>query len=153
TFALKDGLIHSKHAPDIVFSFRWTADPNINGAPGEIISEAQGSNITPVAQKATHASLSPYDMHNTLVSAGADLRRGFTDETPSGNEDVAPTILKILGVKSPQPMNGRVLSEALNSSDEKSPTIEKKKLQARVTLPTGERIKTLNITEVNGVRY
>ena len=153
TFALEDGLIHSRHSPDIVFSFRWTTDKNINGAPGQIISEAQGSNITPITQKATHASLSPSDMHNTLVAGGPDLRRGFVDETPSGNIDVAPTILKILGVKSPQPMNGRVLSEALNSSDEKSPTIEKKKLQARVTLPAGERIQTLDIIEVNGVRY
>jgi arylsulfatase A-like enzyme len=153
TFAMEEGLIHSKHAPDIAFSFRWTDDVNVNGAPGEIISEAQGSNITPIAQKATHASLSPSDMHNTLVAAGPDLRRGFIDETPSGNVDVAPTVLKIIGVKSPQPMNGRVLAEALNSSDEKPPAIEKKKVQARVMLPTGERIQTLNVTEVNGVRY
>jgi len=153
TFALDDALIHSKYAPDIAFSFRWTADVNANGAPGEIVSEAQGSNITPIAQKATHASLSPYDMHNTLVAAGPDLRRAFTDETPTGNEDVAPTILKILGVKSPQPMNGRVLSEALNSSGGKSPAIDKKELQARVALPAGERIQTLDITEVHGVRY
>ncbi len=153
TFALDDASIHSKHAPDIAFSFRWTADMNAYGWPGQIISEAQGSNITPISQRATHASLSPSDMHNTLVAAGPDLRRGFIDETPSGNIDVAPTILKILGVTSPQTMNGRVLSEALNASDKKLPTIEKKRLQAHVTLPAGERIQTLNVTEVNGVRY
>src|SRR5436305_11839170 len=34
----------------------------------------------------------------------------------SSNADVAPTILSILGIKPPQPMDGRVLSEALVKS-------------------------------------
>src|SRR6185312_13756412 len=114
TFALDDELIHSKDAPAVVFSLRWTSAANVFGAPGTIISEAQGSNITPTEQHGTHASLSPFDMHNTLVAAGPDLRRGFVDSTPSGNIDVAPTILKILGAKPPATIDGRVLSEALN---------------------------------------
>jgi arylsulfatase A-like enzyme len=109
--------------------------------------------LTAITQKATHASLSPFDMHNILVAAGPDFREGYVDETPSGNVDVAPTILKILGVKSPQAMDGRVLSEALNSSDAKLPKVETKELHARATLPTGEWMQTLKISEVNGVRY
>jgi arylsulfatase A-like enzyme len=92
-------------------------------------------------------------MHNTLVAAGPDLRRGFVDETPSGNEDVGPTILKILGAKPPGTMDGRVLSEALISSDANFPAVTKKQLGAQVTLPTGEWAQTLDISEVNGVRY
>jgi len=153
TFTLDDAMIHSRYAPDVVFSLDWTDATNDYGAPGQIISEAQGSNITPIIQRATHASLSPYDMHNTLVAAGPDFREGFTDLTPSGNVDVAPTILKILGVKSPQPMNGRVLSEALNSTGGKSPTTGKKALRARVKVPGGVRIQMLDMTEVNGTRY
>ncbi|HWD92280.1 MAG TPA: alkaline phosphatase family protein [Verrucomicrobiae bacterium] len=153
TFPLDAAMIHSPEAPDIVVSFRWTADRNENGAPGFIISESQGSNLTAITQKATHASLSPFDMHNILVAAGPDFREGYVDETPSGNVDVAPTILKILGVKSPQAMDGRVLSEALNSSDAKLPKVETKELHARATLPTGEWMQTLKISEVNGVRY
>jgi arylsulfatase A-like enzyme len=153
TFALDDALIHSKDAPDVAFSFRWTTATNINGAPGTVISESQGSNLSPNAQKATHASLSPFDMHNTLVAAGPDLRSGFVDETPSGNVDVAPTILKILGVAPLQPMDGRVLSEALNSTGEKSPEVKRQQLRAHVTLPTGEWAQTLDISEVAGVHY
>jgi len=153
TFALDDALVHSQNAPDIAFSFRWTSDTNAFGAPGTVISEAQGSNLTPAAQRATHASLSPFDMHNTLIAAGPDFRQGLVNEIPSGNEDVAPTILKILGAKPPGTMDGRVLTEALNSTDAKPPSVIKKQLRAHATLPEGEWTQTLDVSEVNGVRY
>lgn len=154
TFSLDDGLIHSAHAPDIVLSFRWTSDVNPNGARGYIISESQGSNLSLGAgQKATHASLSPFDLHNTLVAAGPDFRQGFVDETPSGNVDVAPTVLKILGIIPLQPMDGRVLSEALTDSSETSPKIETKELRAHAALPAGDWMQTLRISEVDGVEY
>jgi arylsulfatase A-like enzyme len=154
TFSLDDGLIHSRQAPDIMFSFRWTSDMNSNGAPGYIISESQGSNLSlGSGQKATHASLSPFDLHNMLVAAGPDFHQGFVDETPSGNVDVAPTVLRILGIKPLQPMDGRVLSEALTSSGGTSPKTEKKELTAHATLSAGEWTQKLLINEVNGVRY
>jgi arylsulfatase A-like enzyme len=59
-----------------------------------------------------HASLSRFDMHNTLIAAGPDFDRGFVERSPSGNADLAPTILAILGIKPPRPMDGRVLTEA-----------------------------------------
>jgi len=153
TFALEEALIHSKDAPDIVFSFRWTTAANACGAAGMVISESQNSNGASTTQKGTHASLSPFDMHNTLVAAGPDFRNGFVDEIPSGNVDVAPTILKILGAKPSGTMNGRVLSEALNASDTKSPKVKTKQLHAQVTLPNGQWTQTLDVSEANGVRY
>jgi arylsulfatase A-like enzyme len=153
TFALEEARIQSPEAPDIVFSFRWTAARNADGAPGLVISESQGSNLSAIVQRGTHASLSPFDLHNTLVVAGPDFREGYVDQTPSGNVDVAPTILKILGVKSPRPMDGRVLSEALISPDGNPPKVETKELRAQATLPAGEWTQTLKVSEVNGVRY
>ena len=52
-------------------------------------------------------------MHNTLIAAGPDFRQGWADETASGNIDLAPTILWILGVPRLAPMDGRVLLEAM----------------------------------------
>ncbi len=154
TFTLDDAMIRSQNAPDIAVSFRWWPNVNPQGAPGYIISEAQGSNLNaPRDQQATHASLSPFDLHNTLVAAGPDLRQGLVDETPSGNVDVAPTVLKILGVKLSQPMDGRVLVEALNSENGAAPKVEIKELHASAKLPTGEWSQKLTIDEVNGTRY
>ncbi|HXT11176.1 MAG TPA: alkaline phosphatase family protein [Candidatus Angelobacter sp.] len=153
TFALDDAMIHSSEAPDIAISFGWTSNKNLYGASGSLISEAQGSNLTPVKQEATHASLSPFDLHNTLVAAGPDLRQGFVDSIPTGNVDVAPTILKILGVKPAKPMDGRVLVEALKDGSKSSPSVRTKTLRAHATLPTGKWTQTLQISEVNGTRY
>jgi hypothetical protein len=50
-------------------------------------------------------------------------------------------------------MDGRVLSEALNASSEKSPKVETKQLRTQATLPSGQWTQTLDISEVNGVRY
>ena len=37
----------------------------------------------------THATLSRYDMHNTLVASGPDFKAGWRDALPSGNVDLA----------------------------------------------------------------
>jgi arylsulfatase A-like enzyme len=102
----------------------------------------------------THASLSPYEMHNTLVAAGPDIRRGVTNTLPSGNVDVAPTILWLLGLKDEaRKMDGRVLSEALTVDAPPLKSYELKRLNARSETAAGTWTQYLQISEVNGVRY
>lgn len=107
-------------SPDILVSFRWSPDRNEFGAPGFVISEGGKKGA------GTHASLSRFDMHNTLVANGPDFKRGFVNSLPSGNADVAPTILHLLGVQPAQPLDGRVLGEALvNGTPPADPPVQK----------------------------
>ncbi|MGC3989298.1 MAG: hypothetical protein QM796_06400 [Chthoniobacteraceae bacterium] len=99
--------------PDLVVSYRWTDTVNEFGLPGEFIGD--GSTKGP---KGSHASLSRYDMHNTLVAAGPDFKKGWRDSLPSGNADIAPTILTLLGQPVPKTMEGRVLTESLTAKHE-----------------------------------
>src|SRR5438552_18897810 len=69
------------------------------------------------ASERTHADLSRFDMHNMLIATGPDFRGGQMDDLPTGNVDLAPTILRILGITPPQKLDGRVLSEALVKVD------------------------------------
>jgi len=108
TFALEQANIQSDRAPDVVMAFRWDASKNQFDVPGMIDADWQRA-----AGKGTHATLSRFDMHNTLIAAGPDFKRGETNDLASGNVDLAPTILKILGIKPPQKMDGRILSEAM----------------------------------------
>jgi len=123
TFALEQANIQSDRAPDVVMAFRWDNSKNQFGIPGMIDADWQRA-----AGKGTHATLSRFDMHNTLIAAGPDFKRGETDDLPSGNVDLAPTILQILGIKSPQKMDGRILSEAMTvampSREPETKTIE-----------------------------
>src|SRR3954470_3442635 len=84
------GYTTSNGAPDIIFSLRWSAETNTYGAPG--LMTTMGGTVG----KGSHASLSRFDMNNTLVAHGPDFKRGFIDEMPSGNIDVAPTTLWLL---------------------------------------------------------
>jgi arylsulfatase A-like enzyme len=110
TFPLSAVRLDATNAmPDVILSMRWTADLSSAGTPGMVYSD------NGTKGRGTHGSLSRYDMHNTLVAFGPDFKAGYIDEFPSGNADVAPTILHILGVKPPVKMDGRVLLEALES--------------------------------------
>lgn len=109
-FLLSDAKLDAPTAPDIIVSMRWTADSNTNGAPGLVYSDYGDFKTVHVG---SHGSLSRYDMHNICFAAGPDFRAGFVDELPTGNVDIAPTALWILGVEPAQPVSGRPLSEAL----------------------------------------
>jgi arylsulfatase A-like enzyme len=160
TFPFRDALIDSPDAPDLAFSTRWTDGKNRSSLAGEIIEDISGARYRTVTRlavpKGGHASLSPFDLHNTLVAAGPDFRRGFVDEFPSGNVDVAPTVLHILGVKPRQPMDGRVLSEALAGGMDtaaKFPPPKTSRLEATNKLEKLVWRQYLKRTEFNGVIY
>ena len=106
TFPLASAHLDSPGAADIVFSFRWNDRNNSRGTPGMVLAEGK-------AGAGTHGTLSRFDVHNTLVAAGPDIRTGYRDEFPTGNIDVAPTILRLLGLEQAGGSDGRPLTEAL----------------------------------------
>ena len=93
---------HERSA-QILFSPDWTDAPNAHGVRG---TTASGGT-------AGHGSSSPWDIHNTLIAAGPDLKRGVTIDAPSANVDFAPTFLRLLGLPIPASVQGRPLTEAL----------------------------------------
>ncbi len=110
TFSFDRVKIDLPEAPDIVLSMRWSDEAaSGTGMPGLLCSESK--KLGP--GQGNHGSLSRFDMHNTLIADGPDFRKGFVDDLPSGNDDVAPTVLALLHQKPEQPMDGRVLEEAL----------------------------------------
>jgi len=92
-------------AGDILVSSNWTAETNDAGFAGK----------TTDGNVAGHGSSSPYDIHNTLIAAGPDFREHAVSEVPTGNVDIAPTLLHLLGIPSAPAMTGRIIREALRS--------------------------------------
>ena len=135
------------NSPDVMISLRWTTDHNDFDVPGYVVS-AGGTR-----GKGTHASLSRYDMNNTLVAAGPDIKKALISDVPSGNIDLAPTILWLLGVEPTAPMDGRVLHEALVPSKAPAPKVSEKKLEATRDLGLFRWMQHLKVSEVNGTVY
>lgn len=147
TFTLAQVHLANPHAPDIIITSRWCDRPNDYGTEGEIASDLGK------VGRGTHSTFSPHDLHNTLIASGPDFRHGWQDETPTGNIDVAPTVLWLLGLKPLQSMDGRVLREALVPSSVESPPAKESTLTARREFKDGSWKQTLRLTKVAGVTY
>jgi arylsulfatase A-like enzyme len=147
TFALEQANIQSDYAPDVVMAFRWDDSKNQFGIPGMIDADWQRA-----AGKGTHATLSLFDMHSTLVAAGPDFKRRETDDLASGNVDLAPTILQILGIKLPQKMDGRILTEAMTvAMPSRQP--DTKTIEATRHFRSGTWRQSLQISRVGSTIY
>ncbi len=102
----------NERAPLLAVSPKWSDEKNENGIPG-IVS----SLTTQSALKSSHGSLSPFDMHATLIANGPSFKPGLVSTIPTGAVDLTPTVLTLLGIDLPSPLDGRVLTEALVSGD------------------------------------
>jgi predicted AlkP superfamily pyrophosphatase or phosphodiesterase len=100
---------HDRSA-QILFSPDWTDEANAHGFRGIVSSGGV----------AGHGSASPWDVHNTLIAAGPDVKAGVTIESPSANVDFAPTFLMLLRLPVPAAMHGRPLLEALRRGPDPS---------------------------------
>jgi predicted AlkP superfamily pyrophosphatase or phosphodiesterase len=148
TFNLSEAGIDSRHAPDVVMAFRWNDSKNQFGVSGMIDADWQRG-----AGKGTHATLSRFDMHNTLIAAGPDFRRGEMVDLPSGNVDLAPTILRILEIIPPQQLDGRILSEAMINIDMPALKPENKTIEATRDFSSGRWRQSLQISSVGSTLY
>lgn len=94
-------------APELTVSFKWNSSPNKAGYDGQVYATG-GEPGT-----GQHGSMSRHEIHAVLFASGPSFKSKLKVDTPSGNLDLAPTILKILGVSGDWKMHGRVLEESL----------------------------------------
>lgn len=147
TFKHADARFDTADAPEIIFSFRWLPGENKHGTPGLIWAEGRRPG------NGTHGTLSPFEVRNTLVAAGPDIRAGHRSQLPSGNIDVAPTILALLGLEQDGGVDGRVLLEALNGVTFDPPPPRKHRAEARRSTGFGTWTQHLQTTTFAGKLY
>ncbi|MBT3995633.1 MAG: alkaline phosphatase family protein [Chloroflexi bacterium] len=94
-------------SPDVVVTMRSI----VSGQPAPL--ERSGAATGGVVGVGSHGGSSPAELHNTLIASGPSFLTGVDSKIASGNIDVAPTVLEILGIPIPSHMDGRTLSESL----------------------------------------
>ena len=134
---------------EILVSANWTREKNDAGYEGK----------TAQSGVAGHGTTSPYDVHIPFIAAGPDFRERATSGVPTGNVDLAPTLLRLLGVKAPETMTGRVIEEALRNGpsigsvrvqhvSETARTVDHAyEMTAHISIAAGHRY--LDFTDVN----
>jgi len=152
TFSLE--LIHeanSKRGPDIVFTLPWTTELNRFGVPGTSFANSTGSGAEITGDPNGHGGLNPAVVRSTMIAWGVDFKRGVKIEAPSSNVDVAPTILRLIGISGGAEMDGRVLTEALRAGgSNKEPSTRTRTFTVRAV--NGYRA-SIQISQVGKYRY
>jgi arylsulfatase A-like enzyme len=147
TFALEAIQAAGARRPDLLVTFPWSSRPNAFGVPGADLACISGG--APLLAS-DHGSMSPWNVHNTLLGWGADFKNGATVRLPAGNADVGPTILALLGIEAADGLDGRVLDEALKGG----PDPDQVAVERRVhTVEAGAYRAALQVSMVDGRRY
>jgi arylsulfatase A-like enzyme len=151
TFPLAEAMLGTPNAPDVVISSRWVQPSPTNSHPLSLVFNDGYDEFD--AGCGMHMTLCPTDLRNVAVAAGPDFRRGVESALPSGNVDIAPTLLWLMGLKPSKPLDGRVLSEALSAPAPAVGKVSSDRREAVADLGHGRWQQYLKFTELNGVRY
>ncbi len=100
--------LEGPRAPSLAMSFRWDSTPSATGYPGHAHSTSLGPG------RGQHGSISPHETRNIFFARGPRFRKSATVAGPTGNVDLAPTILHLLGLPGADAMQGRILHETLS---------------------------------------
>ena len=145
TIPLKKLFLEGPRSPDIALSFRWNDAFNGNGFSGHVYS-AGG-----LPGAGTHGSMSRYEINNVFMCSGPLFRKSVRTLVPSGNIDLLPTMLKVLGIPLREGMQGRVLGECF---DDHQPLLSNTSyLQATRKVSNGTYRQELKISDINGIVY
>jgi arylsulfatase A-like enzyme len=148
TFKLSDVGLDTADGPDVVVSMRWDARMVVGGMQGTLVADT-----TYKLGQGMHGSLSRFDMHNTLIAAGPDFKPGNVNQLPTSNSDVAPTAANILGIEPKEPMDGRILIEALSNGQAQEPVPKTTTVEASRKLGEKTWSQYLRVTELGKQRY
>lgn len=135
---------HHPRAADILASAAWSDDMNPYGFRG---SSTQGGT-------AGHGSSSPFELRTMLTAYGPAFKRGLRSDVPSGNVDIVPTALHLLGLDALPSAQGRVLTELLVDGPEPGEVhVERRTHEASRAWPEGTYRVTLQKAIVGDTEY
>jgi phosphonoacetate hydrolase len=99
--------LEGPRGPDLAVSFSWEDRPNEHGQPGYVYASGGKPG------QGQHGSMSPRELRTFTAARGPAFRSAEAVSATTGHPDLAPTVLRILGLDPPPHMDGRVITEAL----------------------------------------
>jgi arylsulfatase A-like enzyme len=142
-------LIHWNHerAADIFVDSNWSDATNAFGFRGTTTSSGT----------AGHGTSSPFDLNIRLLASGPAFKRALRSEVPTGNIDLAPTILHLLGIEPPSSMDGRILKELLRDGPSPRTVAVKEAIQRAAHTTAGQayevELKKLVVGDTDYIDY
>ena len=138
--------LEGPRAPSLAMSFHWNSTANGAGFPGHAYSTSLGPG------RGQHGSMSPHETRNVLFASGPAFKHSATIDSPTGNVDIAPTVLHLLGLPGGETMHGRILTETLREG----PTVAAwptETHEAERPTPTGRYRQAITVSRVGKTTY
>ena len=132
--------------PALTMSFAWNSDANNAGYAGHAYSTSLGPG------RGQHGSMSPHETRNVMFARGPSFKQSAAIDTPTGNVDVAPTILRLLGLPGGEAMAGRVLWETLRGGPD-AVDWRTETHQAERNTPGGRYRQAVTVSRVGATLY
>ena len=138
--------LEGPRAPTLTMSFRWDSAVNNAGYAGH----AYSTNLGP--GQGQHGSMSRHETRNVFFARGPGFKQWATVASPTGNVDLAPTILYLLGLPGGETMHGRVLHETISGGLE---TVEWQTImhKAERSAPGGRYRQAITVSRVGATLY
>ena len=138
--------LEGPRAPSLAMSFRWDSTLNLAGFAGH----AYSTSLAP--GQGQHGSMSRHETRNVFFAKGADFKQSTVIAGPTGNVDIAPTILRLLGLTGGEAMHGRVLRETLRGGPD---TVEWQTTthEAERDTPAGRYCQSITLSRVGETVY
>ena len=138
--------LEGPRAPSLSMSFRWDSTANRAGYAGH----AYSTNLGP--GRGQHGSMSRHETRNVFFARGPAFKQSTTVTTPTGNIDLAPTILHLLDLPGGETMHGRILHETLRDAPD---TLDwhTTTQEAHRNTPTGPYRQAITVSQVGSTLY
>lgn len=138
--------LEGPRAPSLAMSFRWDSTPNAAGYSGHAYSTSLGPG------RGQHGSMSPHETRNIFFARGPAFKQSTAVATPTGNIDLAPTILRLLDLPGGEAMQGRILHETLQGG---SDTVDWQTTtrEAERDTPNGLYRQAITVSQVEATLY
>ncbi len=138
--------LEGPRAPTLAMSFAWNSNINSAGLAGHAYSTSLAPGM------GQHGSMSPHETRNIFFASGPAFKGSTIIDSPTGNVDIAPTILHLLGVPGAETMQGRVLSETLRDGQATVESLTETH-QAQRNFPDARYRQTIILSKVGKTVY
>ncbi len=108
TITHSDVLTEHPRAPDIYLTLAQVDGVNSFGIEGR-----SADNAPYPEDGGCHGGLSRFELHNFLAMGGSAFQQDSMNRTPTGNVDILPTVMNVLGISVDHQIDGRCLTETL----------------------------------------
>lgn len=138
--------LEGPRAPTLAMSFSWDSTPSATGYAGHAFSTSLGPG------RGQHGSMSTHETRNVFFARGPAFRQSATVTAPTGNVDLAPTILHLLSLPGGETMHGRVLHETLRGGPD-AVDWRAEKHEAERSTPNGRYRQAITVSRVGETVY